>query len=279
MLQPWKVNRRSSYRFSTWPMGNNGILRQTSSSSSLVLFWVWPSTTRFVETGWSCDVRLLNTTCKWQVILDVHFPMGVYKAGCDGVVLFQPVCLYQIIMNSFAFFFGTWIGIKSSRASKNTSGIIRHFHALQTTYTSLEHGFWERRERRQKLMYGTCAKLGLQDLLDFQPSLAQAAWWMIDVWMLWDWAASPPCVFFRCCWIVTTYRLRHVSWFILIHVRGSSHFWSMRMQQAFKRPSRWHPLTIRPITTTIRPSVQTFGPLRFVVEYECFGSLQEDIGV
>lgn len=34
---------------------------------------------------------------------------------------------------------------------------------------------------RQKLMYGTCAKLGLQDLLDFQPSLAQAAWWLLCV--------------------------------------------------------------------------------------------------
>jgi len=33
-------------------------------------------------------VKPKNTTCKWQVILDVHFPMAVYKAGCDGVVLF-----------------------------------------------------------------------------------------------------------------------------------------------------------------------------------------------
>lgn len=66
-------------------------------------------------------------------------------------------------------------------------------------------------------------------------------------------------------------------WFILIHVRGSLHFWSMRMQQAFKRPPgrcRVAPVTPSPLRC-FRQLVQTFGPLRFVVEYECFGSLQE----
>jgi len=60
----------------------------------------------------------------------------------------------------------------------------------------------------KKLMYGTCAKLGLQDLLDFQPSLAQGLIALLE------------------------------------HEDAAS----------FQ---------------------ETFGPLRFVVEYECFGSLQE----
>lgn len=60
----------------------------------------------------------------------------------------------------------------------------------------------------KKLMYGTCAKLGLQDLLDFQPSLAQGLIALLE------------------------------------HEDAAS----------FQ---------------------ETYGPLRFVVQYECFGSVQE----
>lgn len=44
--------------------------------------------------------------------------------------------------------------------------------------------------------------------------------------------------------------------------------------QEARRRCRVAPVTPSPLRC-FRQLVQTFGPLRFVVEYECFGSLQE----
>ena len=84
-------------------MGSCEIWGKPPVRASLVLFWVWPSTTRFVETGWSCGLSQRTPPVSDRWFWMFTFPWQFTRQVVMVLFCFNLFVHFQIILNSFVF--------------------------------------------------------------------------------------------------------------------------------------------------------------------------------